>query len=486
MSLSQGNEIAFAALVLWIPLTGLAFAVARPPVAGAVALIAAALCLPYGVELIVKGLPELGKNEIGAFAVLFYCLLFFRDRLWPARPGLGFDSLILILVAGAVATALTNADSLMFGETLLPGLKIYDAFSMASRDILRLGVPFFIGRALFRTTRDLRMLMTALVVAAVVYSVFVGFEMRMGPRLQNAIYAVHSGIPHKRYGIFRPFVFMGGLSLSLFVASATIASVTLARGGLRILGLPSGVIATYLGVLLFLTRSFASIAYASAVVPVVAFLKPRLQMRIAVGLSLFCLAYPLLRSMEIVPVDGMVKAAALVDVGRSESLAFRFENEDMLLERARERMLFGWGGWNRSAVFVHGRPESITDGWWIIVLGQRGLVGFLASFGLLTLPVLLAHRRLAAVGLERDQRLVAGFSLIVAITTIDLLPNTLWTYFAPVFAGALAGMIQGVRAARKPSARARLRTRKARDASKERGSGAPAAPIEPPTARFDP
>lgn len=476
MSLSQGNEIAFAALVLWLPLTGLAFAVARPPVAGAVALIAAALCLPYGVELIVRGLPELGKDEIGAFSVLFYCLLLCRNRLRAARPGRGFDTLILILVAGAVVTAFTNTDSLTFGETLVPGLTIYDAFSMASRDFLRLGIPFFIGRALFRTTRDLRMLMTAVVVAAVVYSVLVGFEMRMGPRLQHEIYAVHSGIPHHRYGIFRPFVFMGGLSLALFLASATISSVTLARVGLKILGLSSGIIATYLGLLLFLTRSFASIVYASAVVPVVAFLKPRLQMRVAVGLSLFCLAYPMLRSIEIVPVDGMVNAAALIDIGRSESLAFRFENEDMLLGRVRERMLFGWGGWNRSAAFVHGRPESITDGWWIIVLGQRGLVGFLASFGLLTLPVLLAHLRLAAVGPERDQRLVAGFSLVVAISTIDLLPNALWTYFAPVFAGALVGVIQGVRGGQETSARARSRTRGARDAEQERGSGAPAAP----------
>lgn len=443
MSLSQGNEIAFAALILWLAFAGLPFAFAPAPLAGAIALIAAALCLPHGVELVAKGLPELGKNEVGAFSVLFYCLLLYRSRLGAARPGRGLDALVLIMVVGAVGTVLTNQDSLTFDETTLSGLTIYDAVSMGSRDVLRVGIPFFLGRSLFRTTRDLRLLMTALVAAAAAYSVLAVFEMRMGPQLMDAVYGVDPGVAHKRYGTFRPFVFMGGLSLALFLACATIASVTLSRASIRVLGFSSGILAAYLGSILFLTRSLGSILYATVVVPAVVLLKPRLQMHTALILSLVGLGYPLLRTMGVVPVDAMISAASFIDVSRSQSLAFRFENEDLLLSRARERMVLGWGGWNRSVIFLHGRPETVADGWWIIVLGQRGLVGFLAHFGLLTVPVLLAQHRLTRVRLpEREQRLIAGFSLIVAVSTVDLLPNTLWTYFAPVFAGGLAGVVQ--------------------------------------------
>ena len=33
------------------------------------------------------------------------------------------------------------------------------------------------------------------------------------------------------------------------------------------------------------------------------------------------------------------------------------------------------------------RDISVTDGHWIITLGQAGLLGFIAEFGLLTLPI---------------------------------------------------------------------------------------------------
>ena len=77
---------------------------------------------------------------------------------------------------------------------------------------------------------------------------------------------------------------------------------------------------------------------------------------------------------------------SLVSDDRARSLEFRFINEDRLLGRASERPLAGWGRFGRNRVYDEegGYDVSVTDGRWIIVLGQFGILGFIAEFGLLT------------------------------------------------------------------------------------------------------
>src|SRR5690606_24234269 len=76
----------------------------------------------------------------------------------------------------------------------------------------------------------------------------------------------------------------------------------------------------------------------------------------------------------------------VIDSDRAESLASRFHNENLLAERALERPVFGWGGWNRSRVYnEEGEDISTTDGLWIIVLGKTGFFGLSA----LTLTLLV-------------------------------------------------------------------------------------------------
>ena len=59
-----------------------------------------------------------------------------------------------------------------------------------------------------------------------------------------------------------------------------------------------------------------------------------------------------------------------------------------MLERASERILFGWGRFGRSRVYnEYGSDISVTDGRWIITLGQFGVVGFMGEFGLLALAL---------------------------------------------------------------------------------------------------
>jgi hypothetical protein len=72
---------------------------------------------------------------------------------------------------------------------------------------------------------------------------------------------------------------------------------------------------------------------------------------------------------------------------RGASLEFRIINEDMLLEKARERMVFGWGGWGRSRIYnEEGEDISVTDGYWIILFGTTGLAGLAGFFLIILLP----------------------------------------------------------------------------------------------------
>ena len=72
----------------------------------------------------------------------------------------------------------------------------------------------------------------------------------------------------------------------------------------------------------------------------------------------------------------------------------RLKNEDLLSKKAFEQPWFGWGGWGRSRVFNdEGTDISITDGRWIIIFGQLGVIGLVGTYGTLLCPCIAAIRR---------------------------------------------------------------------------------------------
>ena len=125
---------------------------------------------------------------------------------------------------------------------------------------------------------------------------------------------------------------------------------------------------------------------------------------------------------------------------RASSLEFRFDHEQKLLERASERFWFGWGRYGRSRIYdEYGGDRSVTDGYWIITLGQFGFIGFMAAFLLLTLPVFYAASALKFTNSLRESLSLAALALIVAIGVIDLLPNASLRPWTLLITGALYG-----------------------------------------------
>jgi hypothetical protein len=287
--------------------------------------------------------------------------------------------------------------------------------------------------------------------AGVIYSAFIFFELRMSPQLHLWTYGfyTHGFAAHVRWGGYRPMVFMvSGLAIALFVANTAIASAALARARIRVFRVSAMWISGYLSVILVLCKSYASMGYALFAIPLVALSKARVQARIAVALATIVLAYPLLRAYDFFPTDALLDVARSINTERAYSLEFRLNNEDQLLAKASQRPLFGWGGFRRARVFdeLRGNDESVTDGYWIIIMGSRGLAGFLAIFGLLLIPIFVAARRMGRIPRKRDRLMLSGLALIVALSGVDLLPNGMFTNFVVFASGCLAGTAKGLSA----------------------------------------
>jgi hypothetical protein len=123
-------------------------------------------------------------------------------------------------------------------------------------------------------------------------------------------------------------------------------------------------------------------------------------------------------------------------------LAFRFYNEDQLVEKALERKVFGWGSFGRNRIYNEwGTDISVTDGHWIIAFGAGGIIGLVGTFGLLLAPILMARRRLPSLALGSDRLMVGALAIAVSVNAVDLLPNGLYSGFPLLLAGALAGVV---------------------------------------------
>lgn len=140
------------------------------------------------------------------------------------------------------------------------------------------------------------------------------------------------------------------------------------------------------------------------------------------------------------PTEQVYQIAESINEERAASLQYRLDNEDLLLEKAEQKPLGGWGSWGRNFVYnQEGQNISTTDGYWIIVIGVYGWIGYLAQFGLLTLPMIL-------LGLARI-RLSLGLAssclgVVMSINLIDQIPNATVSPIVWLIAGSMMGLYQ--------------------------------------------
>ena len=435
------NLFAFVTLLSWPVVAAVLFR--RLPVGRAIiaSLLVAYLFLPpppAGFDFPL--LPPLTKETIPSLVMVLACLILHRDRIRFLPETLVGRALVIVFICSPTATVLTNTEPVFWGQMGLPALKLREGLSTMIQQAMLIA-PFLMARNFLRTPDDHRDILKALFVGGMVYSVLMLVEVRLSPQLNIWVYGFfqHNFDQMIRFGGFRPIVFLyHGLWVSFFAMTAVVSAVALARGSATRVAVGFWLAAAYLLVVLILSKSLGAIIYGVALVPLVAVLSSRMQLRVAALMAFVALAYPLMKGADLVPLEAMLQQAEYVDADRANSLRFRFQQETILLERAQEKPLFGWGLWGRNHIWDGATKTilTVTDGRWIIIIGVLGWVGFLAEFGLLAWPIFLMWGR---SGQGQVSPWVGPMALMLGVNMIDLIPNATLTPLTWLMAGALLG-----------------------------------------------
>jgi hypothetical protein len=411
----------------------------------------------------------LDKTLMPSLVAGIMCLIMTRKRAvparratagWPAPPlpsaapdamvrtGRGrvlFRILFVLLLLTPVLTVMQNGEPVITGPGgFIPGLRPYDIGSL----VLSLGVtflPFVLAQRFLARPEDQVMLLRVFVIAGLCYSLLCLYEIRMSPQLNNRIYGFfpHSFFQHIRAGGFRPIVFLPhGLWVGIFLAMSIMAAAAMfrwsRRNGRGITTYAWFMTVAWLLFVLFLSKAVGALALALVFVPVVLVLGVQGQLMFAMIVAGITLFYPLLRGAGWIPVDAVYEFTLERSAERAQSLKFRLDNEDLLLERAAEKPVAGWGSWGRNLTFspTSGSQETTPDGAWIILIGTSGWVGYILHFGLLTAPLFLLGVSRRKLGLSAES---SGLAMVLAINLLDLIPNATLTPLTYMVAGALAG-----------------------------------------------
>lgn len=437
-----------ASLVLfaWIPISLIIYCCMPPRRATLASCMVGWLFLPR-VEVAVQGLPNIGKVEVINYGLLLGALLFAGERLLAVRPR-WFDLPMLVLVLCPGLSSLSN------------GLGGYDAISTIFTQVGNWGIPYLIGRALFGDADGLRLLAVGFTLAGLAYVPLCVWEIRMSPLLHVQVYRVMSHNVNSRAvaeGLsgggdltlgYRPRVFMANhLEVGIFMASTCLAAVWLYRGGLlrRIGPFAAGPM-----VLILLGTTIMCKATGAVGLMMIGLITSTLarNFRTALPLLALTLAPPMYAALRISgiletsQVERLVHPLPLPE-RRIHSFLFRLENEDILIAKAMQRPLLGWGGWGRNRVYneVTGKDMSITDGKWVIQLGNYGFVGLVSLLAATLLPTLLFLQRCPAAWWRAPTVSPAvGLATLLVINMIDDLMNGSAHLPCILVAGALAGV----------------------------------------------
>ena len=433
----QGNFMVAVALFGWIPIVRMLFRRFDPRLAIAVAYVFGWMFLPVA-GFKIPGLPAYNKMTATCVVILFWARQFDKQKFSEFH----FSAADLPMIFWCTSP---------FFSSVFNGLGVYDGLSQTMYQSISWGIPYYIARIYFSDPEGLKLLAITIFTGAIVYIPFCWVELLISPQLHRLTYGFHQ---HnflqtlRDGGGFRPMVYMDhGLMTSMWMALA----VFLGTWMLYTEELPEKTLmvpSRYL--LLILAGTFVAMQSVGAIVLiviglVVVLVSNKLKKPFLV---LVMLAVPHLyvytRSTGIwdgTNLSGFV--AEKFSATRAQSLQFRFDNETILINKAMQGTIFGWGGYGRSRVFNEkGKDLSVTDGLWIITLGQNGIYGMMAMLMAIQTPVVLFLRRIKSSSWnEKAWGIPAVMAIFLAIYMIDDLLNAMMNPIYMLFNGGLTGMM---------------------------------------------
>lgn len=445
------QQLTFTSLVAlfgWIPIVVFLFVIIPIRRALLATMVLGFLFLPQAYIEMRGGLPDYTRYTAMAAGAFLALLILDFSRLAQYRPS-WVDLPAIIWCFIGIASSVSN------------GLGFYDGISATITRMLGFGLFYLYGRIYLADVEGLRLLLMALFLGALVYVPLCLFEVRMSPQLHNIVYGFHQHdfSQTMRLGGWRPMVFMQhGLALGMFLCTTTLLGIVLWQGGYlaRFGGFELLCLGGLLVTLVLCRSSLALLLFAGGVGVMLATRWLRSPWPLLL-LTLVPIGYSTARLTGVWDGRELVDmAATYVNVDRAQSLEFRLDNEDLLIDKALERPVLGWAGWGRSRVIVNGRV-TITDGYWILALGRNGLVGLLGLTLMHLLPAwLLIAWVPARQWFEPDALLVFGCALFLALYMVDNLLNAMNTPFTMLAAGATLGLLGNLRRQHAVSAEAPL------------------------------
>lgn len=383
-----------------------------------------------GINL--PGIPAFTKDFSVSYGVLIGILLFRGDLIRRFRPR-PIDLFCLVCLIGPFISSMSN------------GLGVWDACSELYGRIIVWGTPYFIGRVLVQDLDDVRDAALAVFLTGMLIVPLCLIEIRLSPQLHRWVYGTHAVPFHmaKRLGGYRPtLMFRHGIEVGTWLATSGVIGLWFSMLGHRqqLLGVPLRAQTVVLLIVNLISRSLGSIALltgAAAVAVITRTTKARIAL---LALALATPTYLTLRITDVwSPLIVIDLVDEFIDSERAVSFSARVFQEDELGNKARQKIVFGWGGHNRFRVFDEfGEQTTAVDPLWLITFGKYGLFGIVGLYGMLCMPAILVTLRTPARYLfHRKMAGVVALMLAMAIATGDSLQNAFFSPLMMVAAGVL-------------------------------------------------
>lgn len=429
------NNFAYFVLILW-PFISL-FIYKRLPIIPATfwTIVGGFLLLPSKTAIDFPFIPPLNKESITVIAALIGCRYIKKIKI-TLIPKEGIERwFILILLITPFITMINNQETYNF----IPGLTLHDTISAIVNQYLKL-LPLILGMQLIKTHEDQLVLFKLLVVAGLIYSLPILFEVRMSPQLHTWIYGFfpHGFGQQMRGDGFRSIVFLGhGLIVAMFVAITLGAATILMKEKISTLRLHPWLVVFYFMVVLVFCKTMGALILGIVLLLSIAWMPINLIRRISLVIIFIVVMYPMLSIFDLFPHQKLIELATDINPLRGESLAFRFHHENLLLQHAEQKIFFGWGSWGRNRL-----DESVTDGYWIILFGQYGLFGFLSMFGLAMSSIWKGIKHSNYIKDKSQKNLLVYYALLVSVIMVDQIPNASLAAWLLFLIGGLLGRAQ--------------------------------------------
>jgi hypothetical protein len=436
------------AMLAWIPL--LLFLFIRFPVQKAVIIgfIGAWLFLPQKTEFSFVGLPDYDRVSAASYGILLATCIFDVGRFHSFKFG-WLDLPMLIWCVCPLASSLSN------------GLGLYDGLSETLAQTVQWGFPYFLGRIYFNDLKGLRLLAIGIFLGGMVYVPLCLYEIRMSPQLHRIVYGYLNRFGQSiRYEGYRPTVFMQhGLAVGLWMMAATIVGIWLWKAGVikKVWGIPMDWLVPLLLITFILCKSTGAWllgGFGLIILFAARWLRTSLPLLLLIGgifFYQFYVATGLFTPQQQASIISFM--SQITNEERAGSLKVRFDAEQLLGEKARQRIIFGWGGWNRNRVYEYNRwgepiDLAVTDSFWIITFGTRGLVGIFSITTALLLPaVILCWRYPAQYWFHPKVAPTIAVAVTVTLYMNDNLLNAMFNPVFPLISGGITGFVlQGTQA----------------------------------------